>query len=371
MKVADIKTMGCLFILLIGLFPGMAQSHQTSTSYLSLNTGQEGEIVASYQVKIEDLSWLIDFDENNDLAVSWGEVKQRKPALTMWLQQHLILTNEAQSCGPINLIQLLTDAHFNEPYLVMDFSLNCQQTKELVLTYTGLYDLNNKHKLIVDYQDNDQRSNRIMHQQQQQISFSSQQPNHWLTLVEYIYQGVVHILIGLDHVLFVLCLLLAAVLRKNQDGSIISIKATIWHVLALVTTFTLAHSVTLILTATHWLSFSSRWVEIIIATTVALTALHNLSPFIKKLVLVTFVFGLFHGMGFAGVLGELGLPSNAKLLPVLGFNVGVELGQIMIIAILLPVLLVIQRKSRLYETLFKTCSLLILLLACYWVAVRY
>jgi len=115
------------------------------------------------------------------------------------------------------------------------------------------------------------------------------------------------------------------------------------QILVVVTAFTLAHSVTLAATALNWIQVSSAWVEVGIAISVLAAALNNIFPLVKKLTLVTFGFGLLHGMGFAGVLGELGLPSDQKLLTVLAFNLGVEFGQLGIILAALPIMVLINK----------------------------
>jgi hypothetical protein len=106
--------------------------------------------------------------------------------------------------------------------------------------------------------------------------------------------------------------------------------------------FTLAHSVTLTASALGILNFSSHWVELGIALSVLFAALNNVWPIVLRLGWITFAFGLLHGMGFAGVLGELGLPENQKLLAILAFNVGVEIGQLAILAVVLPLLIFVR-----------------------------
>ena len=196
--------------------------------------------------------------------------------------------------------------------------------------------------------------------------------------------GVWHIWIGFDHILFLLSLLLPAVLMpkvlmskvlmpaaaRQGQGQSQSIKAAFFDVLKVVTAFTLAHSLTLSLASLHVLSLPSRWVESAIAASVVLAALNNLWPLFRgRRPVAAFVFGLIHGFGFAGVLADLGLPQSGLLLSLLGFNVGVELGQLAIVAVFLPLAFAL-RKTWFYRQLLTTGSALIVLIAALWLVER-
>ena len=136
----------------------------------------------------------------------------------------------------------------------------------------------------------------------------------------YLRLGYKHILpLGFDHILFVLSLFLLSP----------KLKPVLWQA----TAFTIAHSVTLGLAMYHVITISARIVEPLIALSIMYVALENiLSPRLKPgRIGVVFLFGLVHGLGFAGALGQLGLPQNAYLLSLIMFNVGVELGQMTVI----------------------------------------
>lgn len=126
--------------------------------------------------------------------------------------------------------------------------------------------------------------------------------------------------------------------RKNVRDRIISTTC-------IVTAFTLAHSLTLMATALDWVHFASRWVDVGIAASVAIAALNHLYPIVIRLGGMTFAFGLLHGMGSAGVLGERGLPADQKVLTVLSFNIGVELCQLVVVGAVLPLLILVAAVS--------------------------
>src|SRR5262249_51916160 len=136
----------------------------------------------------------------------------------------------------------------------------------------------------------------------------------------YLELGVEHILLGFDHVLFVLALILSA----GRVGSL----------LAIITAFTLAHSITLALSVLPIVTLPSRFVEPVIALSIAYVAAENIlkKGAVSRRWAVSFLFGLVHGFGFAGALREVGLPADGLAAALVGFNLGVEIGQAAIIA---------------------------------------
>jgi hypothetical protein len=147
-------------------------------------------------------------------------------------------------------------------------------------------------------------------------------------------EGVHHIVTGYDHVLFLMCLLLPSVMRRTPQGwkPVDRLGQAVLPVAGIVTAFTLAHSLTLGLAALKWVSLPPWFIEPAIAVTIVLAALDNLRPVFRgRRVLVTFGFGLIHGFGFAGVLGELNLPAARFAWALFQFNIGLEFGQLAIV----------------------------------------
>ena len=193
---------------------------------------------------------------------------------------------------------------------------------------------------------------------------------------DFVKEGVLHIWIGFDHILFLLALLLPAVLvRSRVPGEpwtgAPSFGYAFWDVFRVVTSFTVAHSITLTLAALGVVSFPSRIVESAIAASVVLAALNNVRPMVYRARwIIAFVFGLIHGFGFASVLADLGLPTDALLLSLVAFNVGVELGQLAIVAVFLPIAYTL-RNTRFYRrALLIGGSLVVAALAAVWLVER-
>ncbi len=174
--------------------------------------------------------------------------------------------------------------------------------------------------------------------------------------------GVHHILGGIDHILFVLSFLLVFVSIKE--------------VLKYTSTFTIAHSITLILAGTGVLTLNPRLVEPVIAFSIAVVAITTVflpknsllgSPRAKLLII--FLFGLFHGLGFAGLLQEIQVPQDKFLASLVSFNIGIELGQLLIVAAALPFTYLLRNKSW-YPKLIKVTALVIAGIAIFWMFQR-
>ncbi len=190
---------------------------------------------------------------------------------------------------------------------------------------------------------------------QSQTSFFD---NAW----DFIKLGIRHILSGPDHVLFVLTLALAFV--------------SIAEILKLVTTFTTAHTTTLILAGTGFLLLPGRVVEPMIAVSIAVMAIlpifYGELPIFKTgwgKIAIVFFFGLFHGLGFAGLLRDIAIPDDRFLASLFSFNIGIEIGQIMILAVALPILFAVRKKSW-FHVFVKIVALIIAAIALVWTIQR-
>ncbi len=210
----------------------------------------------------------------------------------------------------------------------------------------------------------------------------------WKGFEAMVRQGVWHIWIGLDHILFLLALILPSVVRRREpELAVVSEtgkpKFDIWgwdpvpkfkpafiYIIKVITFFTIAHTITLSLASLNIINLPSRLVETIIAFSIGLAAYHNIKPIFKgKDWVIAFVFGLFHGFGFASVLADLGFKGENLTLSLLGFNIGVELGQVAIIFMIFPVLYLI-RKLKLYPKLLVFISIMLIIISLYWFVER-
>jgi hydrogenase/urease accessory protein HupE len=172
-------------------------------------------------------------------------------------------------------------------------------------------------------------------------------------LLHFLWMGVMHILGGLDHVLFVLTLVIAARTRRE--------------LILIVSSFTLAHSISLALGTFDLVRASPRLVEPLIAASIVYVAVENVvrrAPPSRPA--ITFGFGLVHGLGFSEALRELGLPARQLVAPLVGFNLGVEVGQLCIVLPLLPLVILLRRSDLTYRRISLGTNAVVALIACSW-----
>jgi len=168
----------------------------------------------------------------------------------------------------------------------------------------------------------------------------------------YLLDGVWHIWLGFDHLLFLLTLLLPAVLTRRPEGwrPVGQLRPALMEIMKTVTAFTVAHSITLSLAVLGIVPLPGRWVEVAIAASVIVAAINNLHPVLSASRWpLAFAFGLLHGFGFATVLVDAGVSSRILIPALIGFNLGVELAQVAVVLVAIPVMFSL-RNHKLYGT---------------------
>jgi HupE/UreJ protein len=212
-------------------------------------------------------------------------------------------------------------------------------------------------------------SSRILSARDPLFEIYLPRPDLWGVFNNFVVEGVWHIWIGFDHILFVVTLLLPAVLLLKQGQWLPGndFRHTFSQTVKVISAFTIAHSLTLALTVFNVLTLPAQAVESIIAATVIIAAVNNIYKCVEgRLWMLAFVFGLIHGMGFASVLLELGLPSNTQALALIAFNIGVEIGQIAIIIAILPTLYYFRTRRFYRPLLIQGGSWMIVVIASIW-----
>ena len=357
-------------ILLLQAQPLFA--HKASDSYLAL-TVRGNAIEGQWDVALRDLDYAIGLDGSDDGAITLGELNGRREQVAAYVLPRLQVTAAGAPC-PLKLADYLVDKHTDGAYVVLRFRVECPRPGPAIdLAYALFFDVDPQHRglLRLDYQGTTQTAVFSPTQPAQHIELGEVRQGS--AFLQYLSVGVWHIWTGYDHILFLLSLLLPAVLyRQGRDWHpVAGFRPAFMEVLKVVTAFTLAHSITLSLATLGLISLPSRWVESAIAASVVLAALNNLHPIIdKKRWAVAFGFGLVHGLGFANVLNDLGLPQGTLLLALVAFNLGVEIGQLAIVSAFLPSAYCLRR-SRGYRTLcLNLGSVLISLIAFAWLLER-
>jgi len=362
----------CLFLLFI---PGAARAHKPSDSYLTLHvstapavpdsaasaTSRERPVIdGRWDIALRDLDFAIGLDTDGDGQLTWNEVRSRHADIAGYAMPRLGL---APGCR-LRVTGQQVDHHTDGAYTVLLLQGDCQPGAAVTIDYKLFAGLDAQHRGMVNLTVDGRSQSAVLGGDHTRLVAGGGDGGAWRQASGYLRHGIWHIWTGYDHILFLLSLLLPAVLAQGW-------RPALADVLRVVTAFTLAHSITLSLAALQVVALPSRLIEAAIAASVAIAAFNNIWPLVQgKRWLAAFAFGLLHGFGFAGVLGDLGLPKGATVLALATFNIGVELGQLAIVAAFVP-LAYAMRSTRFYKLfLVKGGSAGIAVLAMVWLVER-
>jgi len=366
-----------MLLLLALTFHSLAFAHKPSDSYLTLRgAAGSGDIAIRWDIALRDLDYVLELDRDGNAALTWGEVRQRTDDITRHATAHLRLMAGDKPCPVEAAGPLMLDRHSDGSYAVLSLRARCGDLSAgLRLRYSLFFDVDPSHRGLVQWiaPGGEASQALVFGTESAEQALALQPAGIWTTLRQYLVDGTWHIWIGYDHILFLLSLLLPAVLvrRAGQWEPAPSLRRSLVEVLKVVTAFTLAHSVTLTLAALQVISLPSRLVESTIALSVVVAALNNLRGTIeRRRWVMAFVFGLIHGFGFASVLADLGLPQGALALALVGFNVGVELGQMAIVVAFVPLAFWLRATPFYRRGVLSVGSMLVAAIAAWWFVQR-
>jgi hypothetical protein len=348
-----------LIALTLVLMGSTAWAHKPSDAQVRLSARGDS-LTGSVDIAIRDLDGALVLDTDGDGKITWGEISAMSPAITAYVTERLTLATDGRACQTTFGAGALVDLS-DGPYWSMPIDAACPAVISAVtVDYRLLFDIDAQHHGLVTL---DGTTVIVRDASPVNIELGEQ-----TSVLGFVREGIWHIWIGFDHILFLLCLVLPAVFPRK--GAAQSFRGVAREVFEIVTAFTLAHSITLVISAVGLVTLPSRFVETAIALSVLAAALNNLVRAIDARWAVAFALGLLHGFGFSSVLIDLGLPSSQLVGSLLGFNLGVEIGQAAIVVVTLPLLYFIRRTMT-YQVVLWAGSAATALLAASWTYERW
>lgn len=361
-----------LFLLMLSLWHLDAFAHKPSDSYLTVKV-KDSSISGQWDIALRDLDYAIGLDQNGNGELTWDEVRAKHTNITAYAMARLAFASNEINC-PVSVDEHLIDDHTDGAYAVMRFSGNCHNAVEtLNISYSLFADIDPQHRGLLNLQHDGISTTAIFGPDKPKQLFKLADTSKLRQFMDYVKDGIWHIWTGFDHILFLLSLLLPSVLVMSNKIWLptANFKSAFIDVLKIVTAFTLAHSITLTLATLHIIALPSRLIESAIAASVVIAALNNIYPvLLGRRWVSAFIFGLVHGFGFASVLTDLGLPQFSLLLALVGFNLGVEIGQLAIVSIFLPVAYLLRRSWFYRHTVLIGGSVIVMLIAGVWLIER-
>jgi hypothetical protein len=334
-------------IALLAPFAAMgAAATQSSTLRL---VADDVRLQGDWHVNVADLPPALELDADGDGTFTWPELEPRRADLEAELRRSLALRADGDTL-PLRLTKLSYGTRGGEAFLAAHVEARAaREFARLEVDYSLVPDAARPADVRVVWMGTGAQRWSAAAPGTREFARAATSGG----FPEFLRQGVWHIWIGLDHVLFLLVLLIPAVFRRTAAGRepVPTLREAALRVGVIVTAFTVAHSITLTAAAFGWIVLPSRLVESAIAASVFVAALLNFLPHTAGFrgAWIAFAFGLLHGFGFAGVLGELETAGAPAWLTLLAFNLGVELGQLAIVAVFLPAAFAI-RHTRVYRT---------------------
>ncbi len=359
-----------------------AAAHSTNESYVYFNVTDDA-LSGRVEVRVKDLARAFSTDTSSSTPLTKEEVEARAPEFFDYFQNRLSLED-----GSGRLAIDFKAVNFLETplgvFVQLDFDVpELPVTPTAVqISYDFLFsDIDPSHRGFALIESNS-RTGVKNNESHISLVFKpgdgaktlhlSGEPL-WDVFAAFVIHGVWHIWLGFDHLLFLATLLLTAalVLQTKRWEPSASLNTSLRQTLLVVTAFTRAHTLALGLATFGIIRLPVRWVEAVIALSIALLALGSLAPrFNLSAWKIALVLGLFHGFGFAYVLSPLGPEPTRKIIGLTGFNVGVEIAQVALIIVLFPVLFLLRSTSFYRTVLVKVGSVSAIALAFFWFVER-
>ena len=369
---------GVLALLSILLLPLAAVGHSGTESYVYLEVFDDG-LEGRVEFPVEDLNQILGLEIPQEEEAARDAIERHLEQIQAYAAENLAMGLDGQD-WIIEYAGFSVIPAAGGTYAVVDFVVTEDfdaVPRQFTVTYTGVIEsLPTKSALLLVATD--WQSGTLNNDSESLLRYSSGNTTQVVDLGEtswiqgftaVVGLGVEHIQIGFDHILFIIALVLPAVLVYSMTTGWVptaSFGSSFWRVVKIATSFTIAHTITLALGGLGIVEISSALVESLIAVSIALAALHNLGPVaVNREWIIAFLFGLVHGFGFASLLTDLGLDRSNRIVSLLGFNLGIEIGQVVIILLVFPALF-LARRTRYYLGFMRLGSIALIAISAGW-----
>jgi hypothetical protein len=300
---------------------------------------------------------------------SRGELRAKTREIETYAFGRLTVDRQGRACRLVPTA-LLVDYHAGSAYAVLPFDADCPAEGSLTLRYRLLFDLDPSHRGLLTIVSGRQVSSEVLTPEHADIELDRRPLRLTDQVAQFLAFGFDHILLGYDHLLFIAVLLVTAALRRGGGSGwtpIDGLGRVLVETTKTLTAFTVAHAIVLTPAVLGAISVPARLVEPAVAITIMLAALDNIRPVLPRLRWqVAFSFGLVHGLSFASVLGPMRLPAASLAVALGSFNLGVEVGQIAVALLLVPIAFSLRYEAAYRRFVSPTISLGALVLAGLW-----
>lgn len=382
MIIRTIKSHAAPFVLLLlSLLAPTAHGHTLGQGYVFINIADE-TISGTIEITLNDLDRVLSLDADRDGVISDAEFAANADVVRRYVQERVRIgpagSDNVVRLGAHELLFLDAAKYVSIAYDSAPFDVR----QDLLVSYDLVFEADPSHRGFLVVQTNAVTGEQWEGEGEEMLIFTPDGKERvlpvdgipvWSSFVDFLVHGVWHIWIGIDHILFLIALVLPAVLvwQSGRWRPVEELRSTLWAVVKIVTLFTIAHTITLTLATLSIVQLPSRLVESVIAASVAFAALNNVYPVLKRGIgYVVFGFGLFHGFGFASVLQDLIVSPRTLAVDLLAFNLGVEIGQIAIVIVVVPVLHLLRTQRFYVPVMLKSLSVVICGLSVAWLLER-
>jgi hydrogenase/urease accessory protein HupE len=337
-----------------------AAAHDPGLSSLTIRQRTNG-LEATLTLAVRDAAQLVELDKDHDRIVTQGEFAQTRSQLETAVARQIVIAADGKVAKAQSVRSQLDEN--NNVEVRLDFGATIFSSLEIQSKLITSLPLGHRQYLQIQNATGETVFERLLSAAADRATAEMPDAHSSIAALEavrsftnFLSLGVKHILTGYDHLLFLFGLLLVA---RGFFSS-----------LGIITSFTIAHSITLAVATLHLVQIPSRIVEPLIAASIVFVGIENVlrGDIPKARRMVPFGFGLIHGFGFASALREAGIGSGTGgiVLPLFSFNLGVELGQIMVAALALPIIWKLRENPMFIARWAPACSAAVVLLGSFW-----